>query len=243
MKVTTPRWIRGTLPRLQTLFQQKANSHGLFPILSPRQERMLVKSKLTPRPLDNKRAAILVPLVWHEDKPGVLFTKRSRHLKDHTSEISFPGGHQDGGESAIDTAIRETEEEIGGNWSSTIVIGQCTAVPSIRGTPVTSVLAVRPDPILLSVQETFLVNEQEVEEVFVISVQQLLDTESTEELGRISAPAPIFPTEFGTIWGLTAFVLRPILHQLLKPVYVDGLGLPGNDDDDDDHERTKVDGV
>ena len=120
----------------------------------------------------------------------------------------------------VETALRETREEIGGEWSEVVIIGECTTVPSIRGTPVTAIIGVLPEPVQM---DTFTTNEMEVEEVFCLSIEELLRVETSRLLGRISAPAPVYPTEYGEIWGLTAFVLRPILHQLLKPIFVDGL--------------------
>ena len=229
--VTTPRWLRGTLPRLQTLFHQHANTEGLFPILTQQQhdraQQMMTTMTKTMEQEEQKgeeegklkrSAAILVPIVWHSDQPCVLFTKRSSQLKHHTSEISFPGGHTSKGDTnRIDTALRETAEELGGDWSSTIIIGECTAIPSLRGISVTAVIGVRPEPVLFH-----LFNPNEVEQVFPIPVQELLSLETSQALGRLSTPAPVYPTPYGTIWGLTAYVLKPILHQLFKPVFFDG---------------------
>lgn len=60
-----------------------------------------------------RNAAVLVPLVqrkqWH-----VLLTKRTDHLRNHPGQISFPGGREDTTDaSPIQTALRETEEEVG----------------------------------------------------------------------------------------------------------------------------------
>src|SRR4051812_12905563 len=37
-------------------------------------------------------AAVLVPLVQHEEGPSVLLTQRTDHLTDHPGQVSFPGG-------------------------------------------------------------------------------------------------------------------------------------------------------
>ena len=59
-------------------------------------------------------AAVLVPLV---DRPGgmtVLLTQRTDHLQSHAGQISFPGGRVEEHDlTPEDTALRETEEEIG----------------------------------------------------------------------------------------------------------------------------------
>lgn len=59
-------------------------------------------------------AAVLVPLVARADGVRVLLTQRTAHLSDHAGQISFPGGRvepEDG--TREETALRETEEEIG----------------------------------------------------------------------------------------------------------------------------------
>jgi 8-oxo-dGTP pyrophosphatase MutT (NUDIX family) len=59
-------------------------------------------------------AAVLIPLVQRADGLTVLLTQRTAHLTNHAGQISFPGGRaEDYDTDAIDTALRESEEEIG----------------------------------------------------------------------------------------------------------------------------------
>src|SRR5262245_26062270 len=59
-------------------------------------------------------AAVLVPLVNREDGVRILFTQRTLHLDDHAGQICFPGGRAEPSDaSREETALRETEEEIG----------------------------------------------------------------------------------------------------------------------------------
>ena len=59
-------------------------------------------------------AAVLVPIVTHPSGLTVLFTQRTAHLKAHSGQVSFPGGRAEPGDaSPEETALRETEEEIG----------------------------------------------------------------------------------------------------------------------------------
>ena len=61
-----------------------------------------------------RNAAVLVPIVEHESGPCVLLTERASGLRNHSGQIAFPGGRMDPEDrTAIDTALREAEEEIG----------------------------------------------------------------------------------------------------------------------------------
>jgi NUDIX domain len=112
------------------------------------------------------------------------------------------------------------------------ILGCGTAMPSIYGVSVTPVLAwldTADLPGKNSTQDYLTLwqgNPAEVDHVFTVSVAELLDCEATQPLPPTSRfshaieNAPVFPTQqHGTIWGLTAFILRPILHQLYKPVF------------------------
>ena len=59
-------------------------------------------------------AAVLVPIVERDGAVNLLFTQRSEYLAAHTGQISFPGGRVEASDAdRVDTALRETEEEIG----------------------------------------------------------------------------------------------------------------------------------
>ena len=70
-------------------------------------------------------AAVLVPLVERKEGITTLLTQRTQHLENHPGQISFPGGHVDPKViSAEETALRETEEEVGLNRRHITVIGR-----------------------------------------------------------------------------------------------------------------------
>jgi 8-oxo-dGTP pyrophosphatase MutT (NUDIX family) len=60
-----------------------------------------------------RAASVLLTLVERAAGVTVLFTERAAHLKDHAGQISFPGGRIRAGETAVDAALRETQEETG----------------------------------------------------------------------------------------------------------------------------------
>jgi len=85
-------------------------------------------------------AAVLVPMVAREGRISLLFTQRTPHLAAHAGQISFPGGRVESADaSRVDTALRETEEEIGLAREHVQVLGTLPeySIPSgFRITPV-----------------------------------------------------------------------------------------------------------
>jgi hypothetical protein len=111
------------------------------------------------------------------------------------------------------------------------VLGQATPLPSLRGVPVTPVLARLMQPEFRNAQHVHQVLPgdagSEVESIFTVTLKQLLAVETTHVLPKSrfgfssNNAAPVFPVDRGDkkIWGLTAYILRPILHRLFKPVF------------------------
>lgn len=65
-------------------------------------------------PLDGRRAAaVAVAVVETPDGPAVPVTRRAERLRAHPGQWALPGGRVDPGESAIEAAVREADEELG----------------------------------------------------------------------------------------------------------------------------------
>src|SRR5574339_855900 len=91
-----------------------------------------------------KCAAVLVPLVWHDEEWHLLYTRRTDTVESHKGQVSFPGGACDEGEATPEqTALREAEEEIGLDPVNVRVLGRLTNLITIshfRVTPVVGVI-------------------------------------------------------------------------------------------------------
>jgi 8-oxo-dGTP pyrophosphatase MutT (NUDIX family) len=114
-------------------------------------------------------ASVLVPLVVHGGGITVLLTQRSDRLSDHPGQISFPGGRAEPEDlTAIATALREAEEEIGLTQDFVQVLGTQPRYTTITGYIVTPVVAlVRPGFSLR-------VEASEVAEVFEVPLAFLM---------------------------------------------------------------------
>jgi 8-oxo-dGTP pyrophosphatase MutT (NUDIX family) len=181
---------------------------------------------------------VLVPLCNVGGEPSILFTLRSAHVSTHKNEISFPGGHSEEEDASfIDTALRETREELLGTYDfdSIDVLGVTGTVPSLTGSPVTPVIAVFTEdfdneehlqdifqpPYSNSTDDNNSDNHdtREVEVVFRRSLAHLMQHETSQPLERLGTVGPVFPGPEGKIWGLTAVILRPLLHAVIIPAF------------------------
>ncbi len=157
-----------------------------------------------------RTSAVLVPLYEHAGELHVVLTRRSANLRSHTSEVAFPGGRSDEGESPLVTALREAEEEIGlapslvrpiGELDQFVTVGSRSLVHPMVGALDTQPL-LRPAP-------------DEVEHILHVSVAELLaEGVFREELWPIAdrdRPITFFELYGDTVWGATAAMLRQLL--------------------------------
>ncbi len=114
-------------------------------------------------------ASVLVPLVVHGDEITVLLTRRAEHLSDHPGQISFPGGRAEPEDlTAITTALREAEEEIGLVRDFVEVLGTLPHYTTVTGYIVTPVVA------LVQPGFSLRVDASEVAEVFEVPLAYLM---------------------------------------------------------------------
>ena len=166
--------------------------------------------------IDDSRvnSAVLVPLVEREAGLSVILTRRADALRDHNSEICFPGGRRDPGETPGDTALREAKEEIGLDRSLVSLVGVATpyTTPTFKYWLVPVVGFVRPE-------FTPTPNPHEVAEVFEAPFAFLMDPLNYEVREGVTPLGEVRPYHAVThqgrcIFGVTAAILRK-LHERL----------------------------
>jgi len=159
------------------------------------------------------RAAVLIPLLLKADGLWVLLTQRTNHLHDHAGQISFPGGRMDPeDQSPSETALRESEEEIGLDRKRVEIIGHLPQYLTVSGYSVTPVVG------LVQAQAEYVLDEFEVADIFEVPLSFLLDPANhqvrvwqSEQGGRRFYAMP-YENRF--IWGATAGMLRNLYHLL-----------------------------
>ena len=93
---------------------------------------------------DTALSSVLVVVLEHLGLPHVLLTRRSG-TRTHSGEVAFPGGKNEPGETDVEAALREAQEEVGLPADSGIeVVGQLERLVSQHGLVVTPIVALGP---------------------------------------------------------------------------------------------------
>jgi 8-oxo-dGTP pyrophosphatase MutT (NUDIX family) len=192
--------------------------------------RTLENGKNAYEPVALRRAAVLVGLFSRDDEWHVLLTRRSTKLKSHSGQVCLPGGKTDEGETNIETALREANEEVGLPRDSIInILGELPPRLSAHLLSVTPVVCRIAQPILnrkrtrsshiTDTSDSFLVtpNPHEVESVFFVPLKLFSKSSlqhsfyDYETFYNHTVRIHEFQHTFGgteyCIWGLTAHIL------------------------------------
>lgn len=159
-----------------------------------------------------KDAAVLVPVIDDRDEARVIFTQRTKTLRNHSGQISFPGGGIDAQDrSPEEAALRETEEEIGVSRQFIETVGRMPDYISGTG--------FRIKPVLAVVKRGFTLtpNPDEVDEVFEVPLSFLMNPANHNRGSRMFQGRERFFYEmpYGEryIWGITAGIVRSIYER------------------------------
>jgi 8-oxo-dGTP pyrophosphatase MutT (NUDIX family) len=149
-------------------------------------------------------------------QPTFVVTLRPTYEGIHSGQISLPGGRFElTDENLMQTALRETDEEIGMDPAEVTIIGQLTELYI----PPSNYL-VQPFVGFTSGSPIFNPQPKEVEQIIEIPVRQLLDEKNVREkeisVAGIQFSTPSFVIDGTTIWGATAMILNEFKEILRK---------------------------
>jgi 8-oxo-dGTP pyrophosphatase MutT (NUDIX family) len=163
-------------------------------------------------PSDTSPAAVLIPIVKGAAGLEVVFTKRREDLNNHPGQVSFPGGKTDDGETSLQAALREANEELGIEATDVDILGRLSQVFTI-------VSGFTVIPWVGSVTTAgFVPGEGEIEEVFQVPLDVLRSKETQRVQRFIRAgemfESPAYDVGGHIIWGATARILTDLLQLL-----------------------------
>ena len=157
-------------------------------------------------------AAVLVPLYRLDGEIHVVFTRRRDDLRRHPGEVSFPGGRREPGDAdLVQTALRETEEEIGLAPAAVQVAGALRPTPTIA-----TGYAIYPFVGVIEAGSQWTISPAEVASVLELTVTELRVGYGRRRLLRRGLPirTDTFVVGDELIWGATARILQDLLDRL-----------------------------
>lgn len=177
-----------------------------------------------------RKSAVFIPLVRKDGEIHILFEVRASSLKHRPSEISFPGGGIEEGETPLQAAIRETQEEIGSYPEDIKIISEL----DLLITPVKYII--HPFAGYLDNIDHMNLNKDEVDHVFMVPLKYLLENHPKKYFNTVQVlpdqnlPFDLIPGEKNykfengksqvlfykykdyVIWGITAKILYNFLE-------------------------------
>ena len=160
-------------------------------------------------------AAVLVPIRFSTAGGHVILTERALHLRNHAGQVAFPGGRVDAGESVLEAALREAEEEINLDRRFVSPLGYLPSYYTGSGYRIVPIVAlVAPDAPMMP-------NPVEVERVFTTPLDVVFDMDryrfDTVMWEGKRRQYYVVDHADAYIWGATAALLR-ILYERLHDV-------------------------
>ena len=159
-------------------------------------------------------SAVLIPIFRKDEDYHLLFTKRSETLLHHAGQISFPGGVRSKADATLlDTALRESYEEIGLNPEDADIIGELDDTPTT-----TSGFLISPFVAFIPYPYRFVPNPNEIIEIFDTSISSLLHEIPVRTEPETINGEPVldyfYEYDERVIWGATARIVTQLLDTI-----------------------------
>ena len=179
--------------------------------------------------------SVLVPVVERDGKLHLMYERRARHMERQPGEICFPGGELEADETTLECALRETWEEIGIPQDKIRIINQLDTIYTYSNFTMYCYLGIVDTEAL----DDLRLNPDEVQEVFLVSIDRLMETDPAVYLTDVvpvppedfpydrvtggqpynwrkgRAPVPVYEEFDGNvIWGLTARITKRFIDAI-----------------------------
>ncbi|MFO7827583.1 MAG: CoA pyrophosphatase [Bacteroidales bacterium] len=163
-----------------------------------------------------RNAGVLILLYPKNDALHVVFIKRTEYDGAHSGQISLPGGKFEQGDQTLEnTALRESNEEIGIDPEKTKILGKLTPLHI----PVSN-FYVLPFVGFYDTTPEFKPDPTEVEKIIELKLSELIDPENCTlqefHYGDLAFTAPIYKSKELVIWGATAMILSEFIEVVKK---------------------------
>lgn len=160
----------------------------------------------------SRQAAVLMPVFELDCEYHFLLTRRTEEVQTHKGQISFPGGMREGKESLMDTALRETYEEVGIGRDRIEILGRFHDYMAITQFRVTPFAAFLHAPFTVKPQVS------EVAEILHVPFRTFTDPRllRIEKTTIAKKETDVYYYAFGAhqIWGLTARIIKEFMDAL-----------------------------
>jgi len=171
-----------------------------------------LSSKIFPEPKhDRKTKLASVLVIIYGTEPKVIMIEKSKKLNIHAGEIAFPGGKWiEDDNDLLETALRETGEEIGLNVSRKNVFGQFENVVTLNsGFTISSFLSILDDVPQLKISS-------EVKSILHVPLIPLLETLSDDQDPNHKSIQEMYKFTYKdeVIWGASARILKHLANRL-----------------------------
>ncbi|MEJ8572254.1 CoA pyrophosphatase [Microbaculum marinum] len=162
-----------------------------------------------------RRAAVLIPVVAHEDGATVILTRRTDHLTAHAGQVAFPGGKIEGIDpTPLAAALRETEEEIGLKPDQVEPLGYLDLYQTGTGFRIVPVVGIVEPGYQLDI------DDNEVAAVFEVPLVFLMTPTNHERRSRVFRGHErhfyAMPYDGNHIWGATAGIVRNLYNRVYR---------------------------
>lgn len=141
----------------------------------------------------DRQSAVLIPIFITDNGCELLFCKRALSLNHQPGDVCFPGGGREGNETPLETALRETYEEIGVPAENIEILGPTDFIVAAYGA------VIRPFVGLIknTSMDSLKLNSDEVAEIFTVPLKFFMDTEPEAHYVEVKHETPDdFPFEY-----------------------------------------------